>query len=350
MHIIAIPTPIDMGPQGTFPAGRVLMEDRNAAEMMLQFPEAGITMEPYLPMERIGMVTRILVAGGIGMGDAIMLTPVLRALKQANPLAVLEIACFAHYRPALLNLPYIDGFASWPLPVEDAEKYSRIYFLENFQFHPVARTVHQTEVFAEICGVTVTDYRADYCPTKDEKEWAAVTFQCVEGRKRLGLQVQATHRCRTWPAEQMRDLMQIMIRSGWEIYLMGAPGEFACKEMGNMHDLRIKAPSFRESAAFLTTCDAFCGPDSGFLHVAGALGVPSVGLFGAFPWRLRTAHYPSVFSIQGTGDCGPCFHSPNRLQPQFPRHGPCAQTGKCEVLVSITADRVAARIEKMVAG
>lgn len=345
MHVINIPHPIDMGPQGTFPAGRLLMEDRNAAEMMLQFPDAGISMEPYRPMERARLITRILVAGGIGMGDAIMLTPVLRELKAKNPLARLDVACFAHYRPALLNLPYIDGFADWPIELEKVEStYQKIIFLENFGHHPLARTHHQTDVFADICGVELTDRRADYFPTKDEKTWAIETFPRVDGIKRLGLQVQASHRCRTWPAELMRDLMNLMVKDGWEIYLMGAPGEYACQPIGHLHDLRERAPRFRESAAFLLTCDAFCGPDSGFLHAAGAMGVKAVGLFGAFPWKLRTAHYPSVFAIQGAGDCGPCFHSPNRLQPAFPRNGPCARTGRCEVLAGITAERVKGKL------
>lgn len=347
MHYVEIPAPIDMGQLGVFPAGRLIMEDKNAAEMILQWPGAKITMQPYPePANLLQSVTRILVAGGIGMGDAIMLTPVLRALKEKYPDAILEVACFAHYRAPLLNLPYIDGFADWPLP-EGHDDHHRIYFLENFLDHPLARTHHQTDVFAAICGVELTAKSADYRPTADERGWAMVNFPRLPARKRLGLQVQASKRCRTYPTDQLRDLMQLMVKDGWEIYLMGAANEFGCMEMGHLHDLRIEAPSFRESAAFLLTCDAFCGPDSGFLHAAGALGIPAVGLFGAYPWALRTAYYPSVFCFQGMGDCSPCHYSPTRLQPAFPLNGPCHRSGRCEVLASIEPARIKAKIEKM---
>ncbi len=342
-----------MGNLGIFPEGRFIMEDVPAAQMMAQFPEAGITLDKWYPQERPRIATKIIVAGGLGMGDAIMLTPVLRALKAQNPLTLLEVACFAHYRAPLLNLPYIDGFSDWPLPVEKIEG-ARIIFLESFGRHSMAKTHHMSEVFADICNVWLIDnytntpsVHCDLILTDDERQWAKTTFPRYDGRKRLGLQVQASHRCRTWPATQMRDLMNLMIKDGWEVYLMGAPGEYECKELGHLRDLRILAPAFRESCAFLTTCDAFVGPDSGFLHAAGALGIPSVGLFATVPWRLRTANYPSVFALQGLGECSPCFHMPNRFQPQFPHYGPCSKTGKCEVMGDIQAERVKAKIDQI---
>lgn len=357
MHVVTIPEPINMGKAGIFPAGKLIMEDRNAAEMMLQFPDKKISM---VHLERDSRASwqdphdKILIAGSLGMGDAIMLTPALRALKAKYPDSELYVSCFHHYREALLNLPYIDGFEEWPLNLEKAENYGAIYFVEGFLDHPKARTDHLSWVFAEMLNVNLIDnttntfaQNADYIPTSDETTWAWETFPKRADRKRLGLQVQASHRCRTYDAVLLRELMTLMIQSGWEVYLMGAPGEFIVKEAPYLHDLRIEAPRFRESAAFLLTCDAFVGPDSGFLHVAGALNIPAVGLFGAFPWKLRTQYYPSVFAIQGKGECSPCFHSPNSLQPPFPRGMPCAKTGKCEVLREITPERIKAKVEQI---
>lgn len=337
-----------MGKAGIFPSGKLIMEDRNAAEMMLQFPKHRIQMYPWIGREDAYGFDKILVAGSLGMGDAIMLTPALRALKADHPDSELYVSCFHHYREALLNLPYIDGFEEWPLTEEKSEHYDAIYFVEGFLDHPKARTNHLSEVFCDMLGVSANaDYHADYIPTADETTWAWETFPKRADRKRLGLQVQASHRCRTYDAVLLRELMTLMIQSGWEVYLMGAPGEFIVKEAPYLHDLRLEAPRFRESAAFLITCDAFVGPDSGFLHVAGALNIPAVGLFGAFPWKLRTQYYPSVFAIQGKGECSPCYHSPNSLQPPFPRGMPCAKTGKCEVLREITPERIKAKVEQI---
>ncbi len=355
MHICQLPKTIDAGPQGVWAAGTYAMEDKNLAELILMYPDAGWRankMPDYRP--DLANCDSVLVAGGLGLGDAIMLTPVLRALKALGK--EVRVACFAHYQQALLNLPYVDGFEQWPLFWDgpgDFAKHNPI-FLENFLLHPKARTHHLTDVFADICGVTITEDKvnpwgksADYFPLESERAFVTREFPRVAGRKRLAMQVQASARCRTYPATQLRDVMQLMIRDGWEVYLMGAPGEFDCKEVGHLHDLRVKAPGFRESAAFLETCDAFVGPDSGFLHAAGALGVPSVGLFGAFQWPTRTAYYKNTFAIQGMGECSPCFHSPTKLQPMFPAGKPCSYSGKCEVLAEISAERVVAKIHQV---
>lgn len=360
MHLVTIPEPLIANDRVLYLDGRYLMEDRIAAELMLLFPNTKIVMDHYnhskYAISRPNALTEhILVAGGIQMGDAIMLTPVLRALKAKFPKATLHVACNAHNRQALQNLPYIDGFEEWPLRYENSENYDSLYFVEGFMDHPLARTHHLTDVFAAMCNVTVTDYTADYKVTDDEQSWAWETFPRVEGRKRLGLQVRASVECRTYPKEQLAEIIRVFAQDGWDVYLMGTPHEYVCKEMNHLYDARIKAPGFRESSAFLLTCDAFVGPDSGFLHVAGALKVPAVGLFSVFPHKLRTAHYPTVFAIQGAGDCAPCFHQTNRLTPRFPRHGLCSkaillpgQERRCEVLAEITPERIKQKVEQLI--
>jgi len=341
VHIVHLPHIIDIGRNGgLLPAGRYIMEDRNLAQMILWHPDDGIganKMADYTPY--VAAADHVLVAGGIGLGDAIMLTPVLRCLHELGK--KVRVACFNHYRQPLINLPYIDGFEEWPLLWETGSFATHNpIFLEGFLNHPMARTHHMTDVFAAICQVDLTDKRADYLVMDAERDWAEQTFPRVKGRKRLGLQVQASHRCRSYAFDRMRDLCQLMIKGGWEVYLMGAIGEYQHEQGSHFHDARVKAPEFREMSAFLNTCDAFVGPDSGFLHVAGALGVPAVGLFGAFPWQLRTAYYPSVYGINGEGECAPCFHSPTTLQPAFPVGKPCSKTGRCEVLATISPERI----------
>ena len=46
-------------------------------------------------------------------------------------------------------------------------------------------------------------------------------------------------------------------------------------------------------------CDAFISVDTGFLHLAGSLGVPTVGLFGPTDGALTCEFYPTVRVLQG---------------------------------------------------
>ncbi len=347
MYHVSIAKQINLGVNGLLEPGRYVMENTMAAQLTLRFPEAGVSiLSPAIHWA--SDAKEWLVCGGLQFGDAIMLTPVLRAIKEQHPDISLSVACLLHNRTALLNLPYIDGFAEWPLKESTWNRFGRVISLEGFTERTDANDAHETEIFSRMAGVTVTDYRADYCPTPGELEWAKAKFPRVAGHKRIGIQLQASVRHRTYPLPQTREIIGKLIETGWEVYCMGAPAEIHVQESGHIHNLAIHAPPFRQSAVFLTTCDAFLGPDSGFLHAAGALGVPAVGLFSVFEWQHRTAHYPSVHAIQGIGPCAPCHYSPAALQAPFPRHG-CAKSGQCDVLADIKPARILALLERITA-
>ncbi|MGD9762754.1 MAG: lipopolysaccharide heptosyltransferase II [Candidatus Binatia bacterium] len=90
-----------------------------------------------------------------------------------------------------------------------------------------------------------------------------------------------------WPAARWTALIdRLAERYGAECVLVGAPGE-------RQRSADIAAPSRHgalvaagetgvgEAIALLARCDAFVGNDSGSMHVAGALGIPTVGVFGS---------------------------------------------------------------------
>lgn len=60
-------------------------------------------------------------------------------------------------------------------------------------------------------------------------------------------------------------------------------------------------------AAVLSVVDAFVGPDSGPLHLAGILGVPSVGVFTLTDPRVHVVSARTV-TLTGSAPCRPCAH------------------------------------------
>jgi ADP-heptose:LPS heptosyltransferase len=165
------------------------------------------------------------------------------------------------------------------------------------------------------------------------------------------VQVQAGARCRSYPRIGL--LVEALRRADWEVYLIGRPGEFRVDGLVNndVVDLSRRGLTWRQSAAFLLTCDVVLAPDSSMLHAAGALDVPAVGLFGPFPWKLRTAYYHSVRALQGHEGCpmAPCFHSEHLGIPTMPLEGPCSATGRCTALESILPKRILAMVEQVFA-
>lgn len=208
-----------------------------------------------------------------------------------------------------------------------------------------------TDRFAEHLGLGVlSDTRAEYHVSQAEREWAVASFPRTK-KRRIGVQIQAQARCRSYPRTGL--IVEALRRAEWEVYLLGRPGEFRVDGAGSpdIVDLSRRGLTWRQSAASLLTCDMVLAPDSSMLHAAGALNIPAVGLFGPFPWKLRTAYYPSVHALQGTDGCpmAPCFHSPHLGIADFPAAGPCASTGRCEVLESILPARILAKVEQVFA-
>ena len=68
-----------------------------------------------------------------------------------------------------------------------------------------------------------------------------------------------------------------------------------------------------ETVALIQATDVIIGPDSGGIHLAGALDKSGLGLFGNIDPKLRTLYYPKVRTLfpEKELDCIPCNDIPN---------------------------------------
>lgn len=66
-------------------------------------------------------------------------------------------------------------------------------------------------------------------------------------------------------------------------------------------------PSLRQSAAILSCFDAFVSTDSGFSHMAEAVGTMNVTIYTTIPGWTRNKYYNHVLPIQSSLPCSPCF-------------------------------------------
>ena len=364
MHILEIDDTPEAAAAGVAP-GKTVCLDTNAFELAQGYQHVRPKVYPYVePLHAVN--ERILIIFTMGYGDAIMLTPVLRELKKRHPKGEIILSTWEWTQPVFLNLPYVDGFLKYPVRLEELQDFGSIVTLEHsVEYNLLARTQHMTDRFAQHLELGSGDWtdnkKPDLILSTDEKDWAKTTFPRKGKLKRLGLQVQAGVRHRTYPISQIgsqkndkggydRGMMDLMLQDGWEICFLGLPGEFRPESTPpGMIDMTRFGLTWRQSAAFLTTCDVVLAPDSSMMHAAGALDVPCVALFGPFPYDLRTRYYQSVFALHGNGACpmAPCFHSFHLGTPLFPKDGPCNETGICAELAAISPERIRAKIEQL---
>lgn len=358
MHRITVSEAITAG-NSSLPAGFYLVDNINAGELLSRHPRT-ITIVPYqnprpIPAhafhpDRVydlntGFAKILFIRAG-GFGDLLFLTPVLRALKAINPNIGISVSCFPQYADILTNNSDISEILPYPLPTAVLEQFDAIVPLENTVEYE--RDVHAVDRFMAEAGLVPASIPDEekaclYFPTKAELDAAKSAWSRTPGKPRVGIQVHASARCRSYPNEQLAIVIGMLLARDWEVFLFGAPGSIQATDTPGVTNLTTRGLSIRHSAAVLTTCDVVLAPDSAITHLAGALSLPTVALYGPFPWRLRTVYHPKTFALTGRGDCAPCFHHPINRQ-HFPRTGPCSRTGQCEVLASIEPKLIAARV------
>jgi heptosyltransferase-2 len=116
-----------------------------------------------------------------------------------------------------------------------------------------------------------------------------------------------------WPAERFANVIDGLAEAnGTECVLVGAPSERArCEETASASRagavIAAGETSVGEAMALLSLCDGFAGNDSGAMHVAGALGIPTVGLFGSTRPERTAPLGPRTHVLYHRIECSPCL-------------------------------------------
>jgi heptosyltransferase-2 len=72
--------------------------------------------------------------------------------------------------------------------------------------------------------------------------------------------------------------------------------------------LLVREPNLRHALAVLKHCRVFISNDSAIMHLAGALGVPVVALFGPTDWRRLHPWVQAYAIVRKDLPCMPCFY------------------------------------------
>ena len=148
-----------------------------------------------------------------------------------------------------------------------------------------------------------------------------------------------------WPVAAYAELAQKLVPQGFDIWVLGSPNEAPLaaeivKAAGPAaHDLT--SPDLRNAIMALKLARAAVSNDSGLLHVAAAIGTPSIGIFGpTSPWHWAPLN-PLAATIETNIplDCRPCHKPICRL-----KHHLCMRDiGAQQVLDAVQATLAGAR-------
>jgi heptosyltransferase-2 len=280
-----------------------------------------------------------------GIGDMLMITPTIRAIKESNPDMPLIVSTTDRYgggRGVLFDIlkynPYVDkAITANELINYQFEKFYNFgtgaeNSIEQNGKHP---TSNRIDIFAELAGITLKDKRPIYIVKDEENELA---FKWIEShvdpsrRRLIGMQMRSASSRRDWSQEKVL-LLAFKIVNTWPdtsilLFYEGLFEDYT-KSYPNIHNI-VGLP-IRHVAALINQCSLLITPDSGLMHIGGALKKKMVCLFGSIPPSARLTYYPEAVGVT-SNICKPCFYQD------------CNQKFRC--MSEITVDDVMARVQE----
>lgn len=247
-----------------------------------------------------------------GWGDLMMATTGIEALKVKYPTKKIHVAVPEELMCVLENNPYVDEVVPFSAPVN----YKR-YFLVADITTPCSRyevtrlragkpvEKNRVEIYAEALGVReyIPNLRPKYYVSEEETLKAKEFFKkdyFNPNKKTIALVHDSAEIYRSWPHNKelvslLRETCNIVLVTKDKTTIEGSISTYGS--------------SLREAAAIVSLCDLVVTPDTGVLHLAAALGIPTVALFGPIDYKARCKGYKNTTVVKSDMPCSPCWRN-----------------------------------------
>ncbi len=153
-----------------------------------------------------------------------------------------------------------------------------------------------------------------------------------------------------WPVEKWSQLVRWLTDKGLETLIIGGPGDIEIAEslLGSASGKgkvgsAVGKTTILQSLALIERADLFIGHDSGTLHLAAALGIPTVSLFGPTNPHLVAPQGDFHISLWHRVECAPCYEPMTVYgEKKF------LKCEKCKALEELEPEEVIGVVEKIV--
>lgn len=320
-------------------ASSVVAETRGAKVVSNQML---VSRVPKMPTK--GHICIIRSVGGIG--DVLMMTPGIRALKEQNPNLEITVAVDMHttwdksYREMLKNAPFIDHLI-------DARYVNRNKFTKVVDISSVCiafekkelRVNNRIDLFARALGVRNLKNKVPFYEVEHhERIWASKLLKdknCF-GKTIIGFNPESNDSKRSWSRQQVYRFMKLLEKQKNQTKVILFDFANSYPEFSNLDFvINARGTTVRQMSALIERCNAFVTPDTGPMHIAGALSIPTVCLFGSIPPQARINHYPTHVAVTSENlDCLGCWYSPCQINTQ------CMEDIKAEKVYKLVLERL----------
>lgn len=235
-----------------------------------------------------------------------MCTPCLRQLKKDFPNIHLTFGveiCEERIAEQLLKFnDFLDGIINARYFISTDYDFVIDITSVAIQFEQAGKiSLNRIDIFANSCGIPLLENPLPFYQVSERELAWAQSF--LKGKQSVVLHISASEEKRSWPVEKYRKL----IHSFKDYTFLIIDTECVLEMYSNC--INITSLSLREKAALIKASDLFLGPDSGPMHIAGAVNTKSIVLFGATPSRSRINHYSNHYAVSSNQSCSPCWYN-----------------------------------------
>lgn len=260
---------------------------------------------------------KIAVVRGEGIGDVIMTTPTIHAIRNlfSGNCEITYATNTRYLEGALVKVlkhnPDIDQIIE--RQILDDREYDLVVNLHcpSIAYEKKGKIPpNRIDLFANHAGVTLQDAVPRYFIQKDEIEMGEVYLRGVMPQDKLMLvQPFASSANRTSNQSKLKQAVMLLsqqygIKPVIITHGTDGPSDTLWDNIPNsvyLHNVDV-----RGIAGVMVHCDLVLCPDSSILHLSGALGVPCVALFGPTPPQSRVDRYPNAVGIWEGADIPAC--------------------------------------------
>jgi len=192
------------------------------------------------------------------------------------PQASAKVSLIAMFIPARIKLGF--DFAR-------AREFHYLVTNEHIPARPMGHVQDQFFEFAEFLGIEKEPIEWNFNFTEQEKNWKKDFFRSL-GRPAIGFVIASSSPEKDWAPENYARVMDHVTSLGYIPLAIGGPGRREAEIAGRIKSCCSNAPILaldkpvRRTMLRLSGCRLVVSPDTGPLHMAVALGVPTIGLYG----------------------------------------------------------------------
>lgn len=337
-------------------AGRKKLKEKFTLEQM-----ASRTIQVY---EELLNTLNILVIKMSSLGDVVLVTPSLKALRERYPQAKIYCLVGRESRHVLQNCPYVDGLIIYDahhkqkgwirtilfshklrkyrfdkiIDFQNSRKSHLLAFLsfprESYGFkngkwgglltHPL-RTYrddlppveHQFQLLKTLDISYSENRRLELWPSARDRayvrelldsEWLGSSTNIV------GMNIAASQKWQTknWPIESMARLCDILAGKNIRVLITGMEkdrwrGQELLSKTRSKPAVFIGRTDILQLAVLIEKCKVYITPDSAPMHVAAAMGIPVIAFFGPTDSRRHRPPAPKMVILERKLTCAPCY-------------------------------------------